>query len=136
LSILQTTLERKTLIEITLFSPFVIKTSKREKSYEAKMRYWLLIVLCLLIVVGLLLIVVVENMSRANAEGSQFGRSQWGIGVRDGQEDRDVGELLERLIPLAVNNLLVASHNLQALLHDIQALIHAPTHCKDASEHL
>jgi hypothetical protein len=41
------------------------------------------------------------------------------------REDRDIGELLKRFIPLAVNNLLVAPHNLQALLHDIQALIHA-----------
>jgi hypothetical protein len=37
----------------------------------------LLIVLHLLIVVGLLLIIVIiGNMSRANAEGSQLGRSQ------------------------------------------------------------
>jgi hypothetical protein len=65
LSILQITLERKKiLIEITLFSPFVIKTLKREKSCEAKMWCRLLIVLCLLIVASLLLIIVVENMSR------------------------------------------------------------------------
>jgi hypothetical protein len=75
LSILQTTLERKTLIEITLFSPFIVKTPKREKSCEAKMRCQLLIVLHLLIVVGLLLIVVIGNMSRANAKGIQLGRS-------------------------------------------------------------
>jgi hypothetical protein len=35
------------------------------------------------------------------------------------REDRDVGELLERLISLAVNNLLVAPHNLKALIHHI-----------------
>jgi hypothetical protein len=58
LSILQTTLERKTLIEITHFSPFVVKTPKREKSCEAKMRCRLLVVLRLLIAAGLLLIVV------------------------------------------------------------------------------
>jgi hypothetical protein len=75
LSILQTTLERKTLIEITLFYPFVIKTPKGEKSYEAKMRCRLLIVLHLLIIAGLLLIIIIRNMSRANAEGSQLGRS-------------------------------------------------------------
>jgi hypothetical protein len=40
------------------------------------MRCRLLVVLHLLIVTGLLLIVVVGNMSRANAEGSQLGRSQ------------------------------------------------------------
>jgi hypothetical protein len=40
------------------------------------MRCRLLIVLRLLIDVGLLLIVVIENMSRANAEGRQLGRSQ------------------------------------------------------------
>jgi hypothetical protein len=31
----------------------------------------------------------------------------------------NVRELLERLIPLAVNNLLVAPHNLWALIHHI-----------------
>jgi competence protein ComGC len=40
------------------------------------MRCRLLIVLRLLIVVSLLLIVVIKNMSRTNAEGSQLGRSQ------------------------------------------------------------
>jgi hypothetical protein len=69
LPILQTTLEIKTLIEITLFYPFVVKTPKREKSYETKMWCRVLIVIRLLIVVGLLLITVVGNMSRANAEG-------------------------------------------------------------------
>jgi hypothetical protein len=39
------------------------------------MRCWLLIVLRLLIIAGLLLIVVVGNMSMANAEGNQLGRS-------------------------------------------------------------
>jgi hypothetical protein len=73
----------------------------------------LLIVLHLLIILGLLLIiVVVKNMSRANAEGIQLGRSQQGLGVRDGREDRNVGKLQERLIPLTMNDLLVAPHNL------------------------
>jgi hypothetical protein len=108
-----------------------------EKSYEAKMWCRLLIVLRLLLVTGLLLIVVViKNTSRANAEGSQLGRSQRGVGVGDEREDRNVGKLQERLIPLAMNDLLVVPQNLQALLHDIQPLIRAPTHCKDASEHL
>jgi hypothetical protein len=84
----------------------------------------------------LLLIVIIGNMSMANAEGSQLSRSQRSIGVGDEQEDMDVGELLERLVPLAMNNLLVTSHNLQAMLHDTQALIHALRHRKDASEHL
>jgi hypothetical protein len=100
------------------------------------MRCRLLVVVHLLIVDGLFLIIVVENMSRANTEGSQLGRGQRGVGVGDGWEDRDVGELLERLIPLTVNNLLVAPHNLQALLHVIQALIRVSTHRKDASKHL
>jgi hypothetical protein len=123
LSILQTTLERKntnrdnSLLSLSLF---VIKTPKREKRCEAKMRWQLLVVLRLLIVVGLLLIVIIENMSRANAEGSQLCWSQRGIGDGDGREDRDVGELMEWLVSLAVNNLLVAPHNLQVLLHDIQ----------------
>jgi hypothetical protein len=124
------------LIEITLFSPFIVKTPKREKSYEAKMQCWLLVVLCLLIVTDLLLIVIIRNICRANAEGSQLGRSQRAIGVGDGWEDSNVEELLERLIPLAMNNLLIVPHNLYALLHDIQALIRSPTLRKDASEHL
>jgi hypothetical protein len=69
-------------------------------------------------------------------KGSQLSRSQRGVGVGDGREDRDVEELLEWLVPLAVNNLLVVPHNLQVLLYDIQALIRALTHHKDASEHL
>jgi hypothetical protein len=123
LSILQTTLERKntnrdnSLLSLSLF---VVKTPKREKRCEAKMRWQLLIVLRLLIVVGLLLIVIIESMSRANVEGSQLCWSQRGIGDGDGREDRDVGELMEWLVSLAVNNLLVAPHNLQVLLHDIQ----------------
>jgi hypothetical protein len=76
------------------------------------MRCRLLVVLCLLIVAGLLLIVIVRNMSRAIVEGSQLSRSQRGVGVGDKLEDRDVRELLERLVPLVVNNLLVAPHNL------------------------
>jgi hypothetical protein len=39
------------------------------------MRCWLLVILCLLIIAGLLLIVVIGNMSKANAEGSQLDRS-------------------------------------------------------------
>jgi hypothetical protein len=48
----------------------------------------------------------------------------------------DVDELLERLVPLAVNNLLVAPHNLKALIHHIQTLISAPTCGKDTLKHL
>jgi hypothetical protein len=110
--IIDYTRNKKILIEITLFSPFVVKTPKREKSCEAKMRCRLLVVLCLLIVAGLLLIVIVRNMSRAIVEGSQLSRSQRGVGVGDKLEDMDVRELLERLVPLVVNNLLVAPHNL------------------------
>jgi hypothetical protein len=66
----------------TLFSPFVVKIPKREKSYEARERHWLLIILRLFVVVGLLLIVIiVRNTSRANAEASQLGMSQRGMGV-------------------------------------------------------
>jgi hypothetical protein len=75
-------------------------------------------------------------MSRDNAKSTQLSRSQRVIGVGDGREDRDVGELLERLIPLAVNNLLVAPHNMKAMIHHIQTLISAPTCGKDTPEHL
>jgi hypothetical protein len=83
------------LIEITIFSPFVVKTPKRKKSYEAKMQCRLLVVLRLLIIAGRLLIIIVENISWANAKGSQLGRSQRGVGVGDGREDRDIEVLLE-----------------------------------------
>jgi hypothetical protein len=75
-------------------------------------------------------------MSMANTKSIQLGRSQPTIGVGDGREDRDNGELLERLVPLAVNNLLVAPHNLKALIHHIQMLISALACGKDTSEHL
>jgi hypothetical protein len=45
-------------------------------------------------------------------------------------------ELLEQLIPLAVNNLLLAPHNLKALIHYIQTLISASTCDKNTPEHL
>jgi hypothetical protein len=41
-----------------------------------------------------------------------------------------------RLVLLAVNNLLVASHNLKALIHHIQMLIRASACGKDALKHL
>jgi hypothetical protein len=70
---------KKTLIEITLFSPFVVKTQKREKSYEAKVLRWLLIVLCLLIIDGrvlIIIVVVIESMSETDAKSSELSRSQ------------------------------------------------------------
>jgi hypothetical protein len=75
-------------------------------------------------------------MSRANAESSQLGRNQRALGARDGREDRDVRELLERLVSLVVNNLLVTSHNLKALINHIQTLISALACGKDTLEHL
>jgi hypothetical protein len=135
LSILQTTLERKTLIKITLFSPFIVKAPKREKSYEAKELHRLLVVLHLLIVVDLLLIaIIIENTSRANTEGSWLGRSQQGVGV--GREVRHVRKLLKRLISLAVSDLQIASLNLKALIQHIHALVRASACDKDVPEHL
>jgi hypothetical protein len=112
-------------------------TKKEKRSYEVQKRSRLLIVLRLLVIVGLRLIVIARiNISKANAENSQLGRSQRVVGVEDRREDRDIGELLERLIPLAVNNLLVAPHNLKALIHHIHTLISAPACGKDTPEHL
>jgi hypothetical protein len=96
---------------------------------------WLLVVFCLLIVIDLRLIVIIRrNTSKANAESSQLDRSQQAVGV--GREDKDIGELLERLIPLVVNNLLVTPHNLKVSIHHIQMMISAPTSGKDTLEHL
>jgi hypothetical protein len=75
-------------------------------------------------------------MSRANTESSQLSRSQRALGVRDGREGKDIKELLERLIPLAMNNLLAAPHNLKALMHRIQALISVLACGKDTLEYL
>jgi hypothetical protein len=118
--------------------PLCRQDTKKEKEIKVKMPRHLLIVLHLLIVVGLhiIIIIVVVNSSRTNTKGSQLSRSQRGIGVGDGWKDRDVRELKKWLIPLAVNDLLVAPNNLQALLHDIHVLIHAPAHSKYASKHL
>jgi hypothetical protein len=99
------------------------------------MRSQLLIILHLLIIIGLLLIVV-RNMSSANAESSQLDRRQQGVGVRDMREDRYVRKLQERLVPLAMNVLLIAPHNLKALIQHIHTLIRALTCGKDTSEHL
>jgi hypothetical protein len=49
----------------------------------------------------------------ANVESSQLGRSHRAVGVGD------VWELLERLVPLAMNNLLVSPLYLKALIHHI-----------------
>jgi hypothetical protein len=112
-------------------------TKKGKRSYEVQKWSRLLLVLRLLIVVGLRLTVAVRrNTSRVNAESSQLGRSQRAVGVGDSWEDRDIREFLERLIPLAVNNLLVALHNLKVLIHHIQTLISATACGKDTSEHL
>jgi hypothetical protein len=81
------------------------------------MRSRLLIVLRLLIVTSLLLIIIViRNTSKANAKGSQLGKSQRGVGVGDGREDKYVEKLQERLVLLAVNDLLIAPHNMKALI--------------------
>jgi hypothetical protein len=77
-----------------------------------------------------------KKHEQAHAKSSQLDRSQRAVGVGDEREDRDVRELLERLIPLAVNNLLVVPHNLKVLIHHIQTLISAPTCVKDTPEHL
>jgi hypothetical protein len=75
------------------------------------MRCWILVILCLLIITGLLLLLIIENTSRANAKSSQLGRSQRGIGVGDGREDRNVKKLQEWLISLAMDDHLVVPHN-------------------------
>jgi hypothetical protein len=66
----------KTLIKITLFSPFVIKTPKREKGYGAKVVRRLLVFLHLLVIIGLLIVINIRNTSMANVEGNQLSRSQ------------------------------------------------------------
>jgi hypothetical protein len=106
---------------------------KRARSEEAAP---LLVVLRLLVAIDLITIIIVVNTSRTNTKGSQLSGSQRVIRVGDGWVDKDIGELKERLIPLTVNNLLVASNYLKVLIHHIQVLVYATTHDKDTSEHL
>jgi hypothetical protein len=97
----------------------------------------LLIILRLLIVIGgLLLLIIVRSMSGTDAKDYQLSKSQQGIGVGNGREDRHVGELKERLIPLTVDNLLGAPNYLKALLRHIRVLFRAMTHDKDTSKYL
>jgi hypothetical protein len=101
----------------------------------------LLIVLGLLIIVGLIFIIIVvikagRSMRGTNVKDGQLSRSQRGIGVEYGREDRHTRELMEWLIPLTVNDLLVAADNLHALLYHIQTLIGAAAHGEDTSKHL
>jgi hypothetical protein len=65
----------------------------------------LLVIFHLHVIVGLLniIIIVAGDTSGIDAKSSQLSRSQ-----RDGWEDRDVRELKERLIPLTMDDLLVA----------------------------
>jgi hypothetical protein len=76
------------------------------------MRCWILVILRLLIITGLLLLLlIIENTCRANAKSSQLDRSQRGVGVGDGREDRNVKKLQEWLISLAMDDHLVVPHN-------------------------
>jgi hypothetical protein len=114
--------------------PFFIKIPKREKSQSKADGSGLLI-----IVGGLLVFIVVVAANRsirgAYAKRGQLSRSQRGIGVGDEWVDGYIGELKKRLIPLTMNNLLVAVDNLHALLNEIQTLISAAAHGEDTSEH-
>jgi hypothetical protein len=51
-------------------------------------------------------------------------------------EDRYIRKCQEGLVPLAMNDLLIAPHNLKALIQLIHALICALARDKDTSEHL
>jgi hypothetical protein len=112
---------------------------KRLKEVQAPRQ--LLVVLGLLIVIGLLFIIIIvveagRSMRGTNAKDGQLSRSQRGIGVEYGREDRHVRELKEWLITLTVNDLLVAADNLHALLYHIQTLIGTAAYGEDTLEHL
>jgi hypothetical protein len=107
---------------------------KGKRREEVKVTCKLLVVL--LVIGSILIIIVIVSMSGTDAKSSQLSRSQRGIEVGDRWEDRRIGELKEWLIPLTMDDLLVALHNLKALLHHIHALIYAPAHSEYPSEHL
>jgi hypothetical protein len=58
-----------------------------------------------------------------------MGVGNWWVG-------RLIKELNKRLIPLAMNSLLVAVNNVHAALHHIQTLIYVAAHSKDTPKHL
>jgi hypothetical protein len=94
------------------------------------------VILRLLIIVYLIFIIIVvvatgRSIRGAYAKGGQLSRSQRGIGVGDGWVNEHIRELKKWLIPLTMNNLLVAADNLHALLNDIQTLISATAHGED-----
>jgi hypothetical protein len=103
------------------------------------MLHQLLVVLRLLIVIGLpfiIIIIIVGSTCRTDAKRSQLSRNQQGIGVINWRVDGHVRELKKWLIPLTVNDLLVALDDLNALLHHLCELIYAMTHGKYTPEHL
>jgi hypothetical protein len=53
-----------------------------------------------------------------------------------GRVDRLLRELNKKVIPLAMNNLLVHVKSVDAVIHDIHALVCAMAHEKDTPEHL
>jgi hypothetical protein len=86
---------------------------KKGKDLKEQAPHKLLVVLCRLIIVsGLLIIIIVINTSRTNTKNNQLRGSQQVIGVGNGWVDRDVRELKKCLIPLVVNDHLVAPNNL------------------------
>jgi hypothetical protein len=81
------------MIEITLFSPFIVKTQKTEKSRSKVGTSGLLIVLGLLIIVGGLLIFIIVftvgmSIRGAYVKDGQLSKSQRCIGVGDGWGDK------------------------------------------------
>jgi hypothetical protein len=122
--------------------PLASRHQKGKRLKEVQAPRQLLIILCLIVVIGDLLIIIViivivrRSIRGAHAKGSQLSRSQGGIGVDDRWIDGHVGELKKRLIPLIVNDLLVAVDNQHALLYHIQTLIYEAAHVEDTLEHL
>jgi hypothetical protein len=50
--------------------------------------------------------------------------------LKVGRHNRQVQELKKRIIPLTMDNLLIALNYLKSLIHHIQSLIRAMTHGK------
>jgi hypothetical protein len=70
------------------------------------------------------------------AANSTGVREAYGLGIGGGGVDGHVWKLNEGLIPLTMNDLLIAVNNVEVHLHHIHALIYAMAHGKDTLEHL
>jgi hypothetical protein len=124
------------MIRITIFSPFVVKTPKREKTQRRCMRH---------VNYSSSSISLSSLVASSSSSSSSLG-AQAGPMPKAAKSARHRGHQLEgrwaqhgtqeAAHPTDCDNLLVAPTNLKALLHHIHAPIRAMAHGEDTPEHL